>query len=178
MSEKAATILLDKNVVRHALAGVVQRGRGRPLLNAESQSLELFSRLQKNEGRIFIPVASYNVLSRLPRRREIIAFLDAVSVMTYARYSRRWARRLRTFGFTGEDANILSLGSFGVSDDLPGLGANIIVTFDLPMIHNFTVRRSAIEKRFTAMTTQLPSPFSLARLPRLATVEAILTGGR
>ncbi len=46
------------------------------------------------------------------------------------------------------------------------------------MIRNFTTHYPPIEKQFTAMTVQLSSPFSLARLPRLAAVEAILTGGR
>ncbi len=46
------------------------------------------------------------------------------------------------------------------------------------MIRNFTTHTQQIAKQFTAMTVQLSSPFSLARLPRLATVETILTGGR
>ena len=178
MSDQETSVLLDKNVIRHALTGIVKQTRGVPLQRPERLGLALLYTLHESRNRLFISSASQNVLARLRIPAEARALLLTVSVLARGKYSRRWARRLRTFGFTGEDANILSLGSFGVSDDLPGLGANIIVTFDLPMIHNFTVRRSAIEKRFTAMTTQLPSPFSLARLPRLATVEAILTGGR
>lgn len=178
MSDQATSVLLDKNVIRHALTGIVKQTRGVPLQRPERLGLALLYTLHESRNRLFISSASQNVLARLYIPAEARALLATVSALTAGKYSRRWARRLRTFGFTREDASILSLGSFGVYGLPSALGANIIVTFDLPMIHNFTVRRSAIEKRFTAMTTRLPSPFSMARLPQLSSADEMLAADR
>lgn len=49
---------------------------------------------------------------------EVRDFLDEVEVIRVGRYARRWATRLREYGFTREDAAVFSLGTFGT--DLAG----------------------------------------------------------
>jgi hypothetical protein len=91
------------------------------------------------------------------------------------RYQRRWARRLhQDYGFSREDAQLLSLATFGT--DLPGriLGVDIFVTFDLRLLDRFTANYSVIERRFSRMTSHLPSPYIDAVLPEVATPGEVL----
>lgn len=70
-------------------------------------------------------------------------------------------------GFTGEDAVVLSLGTFGT--DLAGgiLGVDAVVTLDLPFINNFYTHHATLDRRLRAITQQLLVPFQHARLPEL-----------
>lgn len=95
--------------------------------------------------------------------------------MVPVKYQRRWARRLhQDHGFSREDAQLLSLATFGT--DLPGsiLGVDVFVTFDLRLIDRFTANYSVIERRFSRMTSHLPSPYTAAVLPEVAIPAEVL----
>ncbi|RIK39424.1 MAG: hypothetical protein DCC55_18095 [Chloroflexi bacterium] len=82
-----------------------------------------------------------------------------------ARYFKRWARRLRTHGFTSEDAKVLALATFGAAPAANALGVEQIATFDQPLINHFAQLQDRLTRRLRSMTAQLPTPYSLARLP-------------
>ncbi|MBI4673276.1 MAG: hypothetical protein HY741_16615 [Chloroflexi bacterium] len=71
---------------------------------------------------------------------EVHDFREHVEIIVSAHYWRRWARRLQAFGFTREDARVLSLGTFGTDQEESFLGADEILTFDKPMVNLFQVR--------------------------------------
>ena len=92
-----------------------------------------------------------------------------------ARYLRRWARRLRDFVFTREDAAIVASGSFGLDIKTGKLGVVYIVTTDLRMVTNFNTRFTEIKDRFDQMVVNLPAPYQQAALPQIITPQTILT---
>ncbi|MDZ7260965.1 MAG: hypothetical protein ONB05_02440, partial [candidate division KSB1 bacterium] len=64
------------------------------------------------------------------------------------KYCRRWARRIRAFGFEREDADMLSLASFG-TDKLSGgtfLGVHQIITPDKRFVKRFQENQHLINQ--------------------------------
>lgn len=110
------------------------------------------------------------------RRDPLIAasVLVPVTVLTKARYLRRWARRLRQFGFGREDSVILAYGSFGVDLGRRRFGSEAIVSADQPLVRRFHEQQEAIAQRFQRMTRQLGPPYSLAQLPTLMSTDDML----
>ena len=88
---------------------------------------------------------------------------------------RRWARRLRDFGFSPEDAIILAYGSFGLSVDGAQRGAKAIVTADLRLVMRYTDNFAEIEQRFTEMVTALSGVYATLALPQVFTTTDVLT---
>jgi hypothetical protein len=64
-----------------------------------------------------------------------------------------------TDGFTPEDAGVLALGTFGTDQDARILGMHVVVTFDQPMVTQWTTQRVAIQVHFAAMQQDLPMPY-------------------
>jgi len=159
--------LLDKSVVRRTIEAIVRVQRGEPLRPDQAICLILLHAGVQDRFTAYITPQSLHILERLSAQDEVRDFLDEVEVIQVGRYTRRWARRLREHGFTREDAAILSLGTFGT--DLTGgiLGANAVITLDLPFINNFHTHRATLERRLGAMTQQLSAPFRHASLPEL-----------
>lgn len=96
-------------------------------------------------------------------------------MLTIGRYQRRWARRLRGFVFTREDAVMVAYGSFGTARTQNLLGVDYLVTTDFGMVTNFNMRFSEIKNRFDAMVAYLPEPYRQATLPQVLTPQTILT---
>ena len=65
-------------------------------------------------------------------------FLARTEVAQSTRYFKRWARRLRDYGFTKEDAEVLALATFGTNQNADILGMHVVATFDQPMINQWT----------------------------------------
>ncbi len=82
-------------------------------------------------------------------------------------YFKRWARRLRDYGFTREDAAILALGTFSTGNEDGILGMDLVATFDQPMIHQWAMQHTAIQKHLIAMQENLPNPYRQALLPQV-----------
>jgi hypothetical protein len=92
------------------------------------------------------------------RRDFLIAasLLTPLTTLTQGRYLRRWARRLRDFGFSREDSVILGYGSFGVDAQHHTFGAEVIVSADQPLIRHFHEKHDSIAQQFlyAALTGQ------------------------
>jgi len=101
-------------------------------------------------------------------------FLASVEVLRPGKYFKRWARRLREMNFTGEDANILGLGSFGVDEEGLILGVHVIATYDQALINKYALDYEAIQEKLEAMTADLDPPFRDAGLPEVKRPEELL----
>lgn len=122
--------------------------------------------MEKSGTRVFIVGATNNTLKAWYEDvREVRTFKQRVEVIVSARYWRRWARRLQAFGFTREDARVLSLGTFGTDNDESFLGTDEILTFDKPMANLFRMRQKQIQVKLDAMKRDLESPYDEAELP-------------
>lgn len=159
--------LLDKNVVRKAIGGMIKVEVGRELTQEDDDVLTLLWEAQKGNLKPFITIEAFNILQRFTGKIEVDLFLEMVDVMRAGRYFKRWARRLREYGFTREDAKVLSSGTFGTDDTGSILGADAIVTFDQPFINNYHAHFDVLQERLDTMTINLPMPFSKAVLPTL-----------
>ncbi len=169
--------LLDKVTARYATQGLLKLAENRSLTVEEMFSLDLLSRAALEGIRLFISPSSANILKKLgvlPRYSTIInIFSDQTEIALPSRYFKRWARRLRDVGFTREDSSVLALASFGTDINAAILGMNFIATFDQPMINHWSVEQASIQKRFTAMKNEIPSPYCHASLPGVLRPEQI-----
>jgi hypothetical protein len=111
------------------------------------------------------------------RRDPLIAasLLTPLTALTPGRYLRRWARRLRNFGFSREDSVILAYGSFGMDSRRQMFGAEVIVSTDQSLIRRFYEQHDSIARRFQRMICQLALPYCLAQLPTLLSLDEMLT---
>ena len=130
MSEPAPVYLFDKNVVRRIVAGMVKVQADKRLTQEEDDALALLQEARKGSLHLFIAPEAFNLLRRFTGRAEVDLFLEIAEVMQAGRYFKRWARRLRGYGFTPEDAKVLSLGTFGTRKAGDILGVDAIITFD------------------------------------------------
>ncbi len=169
--------LLDKVVARCMVEGLLKLAEKRELNDDELFALDLYHRANVQAIELFIAPPTAQVLRRLqdlPRYGTIIRlFLASAQGALPARYFVRWARRLRDFGFTPEDAAVLALATFGTDKSGAILGMESVVTLDQPMIQNWMARRPAIRQRLTAMQQDLPSPYCDAPLPQVQRPEYI-----
>ncbi len=172
--------LLDKVTARYAVQGLLKLGEGRELTEEELFTLDLLARSQPPTTRLFIAPPSANVarsLARLPRYSGIILyFLSQVEVTQPARYFKRWARRLRDYGFAREDAAILALATFGTDKEGTILGMDFVATYDQRMIRHWSGQREVIQDHLTAMRQDIPPPYSHAVLPQVQRPEQITLG--
>ena len=140
MSSLMPAYLLDKNVVRRAITGMVKVSGKQKLTSEEVKVLVLLRRAQEESLCLFIAPESFNILQRFTDSPEVNFFLEMVEVMQAGRYFKRWARRLRGYGFTYEDAKVLSLGTFGTREAGDILGTDTVITFDQPLINNYELQ--------------------------------------
>ncbi len=167
-------VLLDKNVARNYLAALVKLARSTPLEASEQVAFDLLNGETLKGKRIFIVEATDTVLEGLQRKYPIIHdFRDRVEIMVPARYFKRWARRLQEFGFTREDARVLSLGTFGTDAERSLLGVDEVLTFDRPMSNLFAEKKVKIQQRLDAFKREVEPPYNDARLPILKWLGAL-----
>lgn len=170
--------LLDKVTARRILEGLLKITEGRELSDDELFSLDLYDRAEEENLRLFISPPTANVLERLeslPRYSTLIhLFLDRTEVAWPTHYFKRWARRLRDYGFTPEDAAILSLGTFCVGKDAGILGMHFIATYDQPMIQQWALQYTKIRDHLVAMQQNLPDPYRQALLPHVQFPQNII----
>lgn len=166
--------LLDKNVMRKAVTGIARARLGRLLPQDEWTCLALLLKCQRQDVLLFVPRELRNILAHHRAQVEASLGLSFVEVMEHGRYLKRWARRLRNYGFTREDATLLSYGTFGVGRGGEVLGATGIITLDRRFIRNFEIQQQVLEKRLRAMTVQLMPPYHHAMLPMVLEPETLL----
>ena len=166
--------LLDKNVVRYALAGL-RHGPVRPLLPMEAGALSLWWLAERRGVSLYITDASAHVLARLSAYREVLTFLAAVSVLSPGPYARRWARRAREVAsLAPEDAMMLALASFGTDDSGAILGVSVLATYDQGLIRTLQDRRPILEDRLQVMLAALNLPFRSVGLPRVMSPDDLV----
>lgn len=167
--------LLDKVTARYALQGLLKLAEDRELTDEELFTLDLLTQSQPHTTRLFIAPPSANVarrLAQMPRYSGVtLFFFGNVEVARPAHYFKRWARRLRDFGFAREDAAILALATFGTDEEGTILGMDFVATYDQRMIRHWSGQREAIQDRLAAMRQDIPPPYSHAILPQVERPE-------
>jgi hypothetical protein len=168
--------LLDKNVVRAAVAGLYYGAR-RPLTSNEFNALALWRAADQAQPAVelFISYTSAHILAALSHYAEVRLLLESTLVLWPGPYTRRWRRRVReTTGLTSEDAMLLALGALGTNVAGNVLGVPLVVTADQPLLNGYHDHQDALLRRLHAMTSHLRPPFDRAALPRLVTPETLL----
>ncbi|MFN8488075.1 MAG: hypothetical protein U0350_10810 [Caldilineaceae bacterium] len=170
--------MLDKVTVRYAVRGLLKLSLGQTINTDEEAALRVFSLGNQQDVGLFIAPATANVLQQFAQTARythlIQLFLKQVEIAHPTRYYKRWARRLRAFGFTREDAAILALATFS-SDTLDKtLGMDYVVTFDQPMINHWCEQQSSIQAKLAAMCVDIPAPYSKVRTPQVVAPQAII----
>lgn len=154
--------LLDKNIARRIIEGLTHLDS----LSAEEEMvLQLWQQLLNEGHRLYIPFGTFNILQRFTSHIEVHTFLATVEQLESARYLKRWARRLREYRFSREDALILAVATYGTNSAHNVLGVDVLLTLDQPFIKNFRDNQDKLEMRLLAMTTQLSAPYRFAMLP-------------
>lgn len=163
--------LLDKVVARTMAQALLKVIEGASLSFDEAATLSFWQQARLAEARLLVVPPTVNILQRIssqPRYTATVQLLLAGVEPVYpTSYYKRWARRLRGFGFTREDAAVLALGTFGVDAQHELLRVDAVVTLDQRMIHNWQARAEEIATRLRAMTHDLEAPYSLVGLPQL-----------
>ena len=164
-------LLLDKVTARHILTGLLKLAEARDLAEEEVVALSLYEQAGPHGLWQFMVPSTEGVLRRLeerPRYAAIIRlFRQHVEIASPTRYFKRWTRRLQVHGFTPEDASVLALATFGTDKEARILGMHMVVTFDQPMVTQWSVQRTAIQARLTAMQQELLMPYRQATLPEV-----------
>ena len=170
--------LLDKVTARRILEGLLKLAEARDLTVNEVFALDLFERAAENRLRLFVlpsTDALLRQLRELPRYSALIdLFLSRVETARPTRYFKRWARRLQDYGFTPEDAHVLSLATFSTDKQQTILGLHYVATFDRPMIQLWQTAKGSIEEHLAAMRSDLPEPYSLAGLPHVVRPQEVV----
>lgn len=173
MSRLPNNILLDKGVVRRVYQVQVRRASLTPPTPSQLEAIRVFARLRFRAKRIYITRESANVLSLRPQQYASL-ILNRTEVLRKGRYLRRWARRLRSFGFSPEDAVVIAYPSFGL-DSRPQLArVEALVANDFRLANNVKAQKTNIEDRFKRMINDLLDPYSSLTLPEVMTTADAL----
>lgn len=170
--------LLDKVTARYLLQGLRKIGERQTPTKEEQETLDFFAASARSDIRLYIASPTANVLHQLeqtPRYRNLIQFvLNRAHIARPTRYYKRWARRLRAFGFTREDAAILALATFSIDPTARTLGIDFVATFDQPMINHWATQQTAIQAKLAAMCADIPTPYHQALTPQVLHPRAII----
>jgi hypothetical protein len=136
------------------------------LLQAEAANA--YARLRGLNIRLYITLQTAHILQGQPAVFAS-ALLNQTHTLQKARYLRRWARRLRTFVFSPEDAIVLAYGSFSIDMHIQQVGVEAVITNDLKLAAHFRMRYKEINTRFAQMVLNLPEPYRTLMLPKVLT---------
>jgi hypothetical protein len=167
------TILLDKGVIRRIYERRVRLALGQPPTPLQVEAANAYARVCALTSRIYITEQTSNVLVRRP---PIFAapLMAETRILKKGRYLRRWARRLKDFSFSPEDAMLLAYGSFGVDLHFQSVGVEAIITTDLKLASHYQAKFQEIENRFKDMIINLPEPYASLSLPDVITAGTVL----
>jgi hypothetical protein len=135
----------------------------------QQRCVVIFNRLLGNQARIYVTEETLAVIHRIPSRSRSALAAEFLR-LEKGKYLKRWARRLQGFGFSAEDARVLSYASFGLDRQAKQLGVEMVITADRKLVERFLQYRPAIARRFHAMTVQLRPPCHDAHLPAIILV--------
>ena len=161
-------ILFDKNIAKRILEGLTKRERGMELNDQERIAAKIFDAEILSGKRLFIVPGTGNFLARFySTHKQVREFRNHVEVIVPARYYKRWSRRLQAFGFTREDARVLSYGTFETDEQESFLGVDEVLTFDKPLATLFEEKQERIQEKLDAMKREVEPPYDDARLPKV-----------
>jgi hypothetical protein len=163
--------LLDKGVIRRATEGWIRQAVGEPLLAEQQQAITI---LTTCPFELCVSAELYHILTHIVKAPFAGRALDQVIVLWPTRYQKRWARRLRRFGFTREDAKFLAYGSFSTDKNREVLGANFVITCDRALRDKYELDFPQIRLQFVAMAENLRLPYSNASLPPVLMLEEFM----
>ena len=111
----------------------------------------------------------YSVSPRKGGRRPELDDLDTLE------WIGRFLARMHTVGAAQSFAvrPALNIATFGTEPERAQLGMDAVVTFDQPMINNWTVQQRAIAAKLTAMKEELSPPYRHVPLPRVLHPEVL-----
>ena len=168
--------LFDKVMSRYVMQGLRKLSDLQIPTADEEIALKFFFN-EANNHIFYVVPATKNTLTRMypsSRYQSLInLFLNQVDVAYPLKYHKRWARRLRKYTFTREDASVLSLATFGSNHDVTKLGMKCILTFDNKMINNWELHYPTIGERLETMKRDLAEPYSNVTLPRVLRPDAL-----
>jgi len=168
-----ARVLLDKGVARRVYEFRVRVAKNLPPTQLQTESMIVFRRLIHRAVQLYITTECANILQRRqPRYAKTI--LIRAETLSKGRYLRRWARRLRSFGFSPEDAVVTAYASFGLISHSQIARVEVVVTNDLRLAKNFKAQKANIEDRFKRMVSNLLDPYSSLKLPEVVTTADAL----
>jgi hypothetical protein len=163
--------LLDKVTARLILEAQLRLIEKRSIDEVRVSALYFFNLARVSNFSLYIVPQTAQLLHKLepiPRYGAAIRYFSQhTEVTTPGRYYARWARRLRRYGFTREDAAVLALATFGIDTAGAISGIHYLATFDQPMINNWNRHQADIRTRFEAMRQSLSEPYNSATLPQL-----------
>ena len=169
--------LLDKVTARHIMEGMLKLVEGRTVTSTELFALYFYQRACSGGITLFILPQTHNLLKRLEHLSRYLViiqrFLEATQVLYPAQYFKRWARRLREYGFTKEDAEVLALATFGTTPNRDILGMHVVATSDQPMINQWKANHGELQKRLSNMQRNLEVPYCHVSLPTVERPELI-----
>lgn len=175
MTSLPSSVLFDKGVIRRIYERRVRLALGEPPTLLQVEAANAHARISAFNSRLHITEQTANIL-RLRTRVFAAPLLASHEPLRKGRYLRRWARRLRDFDFSPEDAVVLAYGSFGVAESAGRAGAELIVTTDLKLAARYSENRAEIERRFREMITDLAGRYTELTLPQVLTTSAVLLG--
>jgi hypothetical protein len=165
------SFLLDKGVVRETLRAIAHLAAQQVIPPRQAIAYQALQSMIA-QGTLYLTLETYHLVRRPYHLAN--AILPELHVLQPGKYLRRWRRRLMDYGFSREDALILSYASFGLDLTSNRLGVEIVVTTDRVMRARWQQHRHAIEKRFRRMTCQLKAPYRETTLPTVLTPEEVL----
>ena len=165
--------LLDKNVVREALRGLVHETLSRHLPPRQGISLAVVRMLIAYGDLLYITPELWHLLQRPTNSLLTSPFLPYLRILRPGRYLKRWSRRLTEEGFAHADALILSYASFGFDALEKTFGVEMVLTNDLRMQDRYARGFPRIEARFARMIRQLQAPYQQATLPEIVSAEEL-----
>jgi hypothetical protein len=130
------TVLLDKGVVRRLFESERRRLSTRPLSPEQRRCVASFNRLLEDRARIYVTEETFAVIHRIPSRSRSALAAEFLR-LEKGKYLKRWARRLQGFGFSAEDARVLSYASFGLDRQAKQLGVEMVITADRKLVERF-----------------------------------------
>jgi hypothetical protein len=161
-------------VVRRVYEARVRLALGHPPTLLQAEAANAYTHLRSLDIRLYITLQTAHILQERPAVFAA-ALLDQTHTLQKARYLRRWARRLRAFVFSPEDAIVLAYGSFGVDMQTQQVGVEAVITNDRKLAAHFGTRYEEIHLRFAQMVRNLPEPYRILLLPKVLTTIEVLT---
>lgn len=173
MTFQPSSVLFDKGVIRRVYKRRARLALGVPPTLLQVEAANAYAHTSTLTNLLYITEQTSNILHV---RSKLFAapILADTRILRKAHYLRRWARRLREFSFSPEDAMVLAHGSFGLDLDSQTIGVDAVITTDLKLAARYQEKYTEIEGRFKDMVSNLPELYRMLSLPQVMTTATIL----